>query len=254
MLLALDIGNSNITIGAFDKNELVFTARMKTDRLRTENQYAIELLDILKLYIKNFSFEGAIISSVVPELTFIIKKAVFDVTACEPMIIGPGIKTGLNVATHNAGEIGADLIAGAVGAVEKYPLPAIVVDLGTATKMYIVSEKKEFVGGMIAPGIRISVDALSNECSQLPTVSLTAPDKAISLNTSESMRSGIVFGFASLVDGMLERFTDEYGKVSTVVATGGLSKPIISNCKADILLDENLILDGLRVIFNKNIA
>ena len=252
MLLALDIGNSNITIGAFDKNELIFTARMKTDRKRTENQYAIELLDILKLYIRDFSFSGAIISSVVPELTDIIGKAVLDVTACEPMIIGPGTKTGLNVATHNAAEIGADLIAGAVGAAQKYPLPAIVVDLGTATKMYIVSEKKEFVGGMIAPGIRSSMDALANECSQLPTVSLSAPDRAISLNTSECMRSGIVFGFASLIDGMLERFTNEYGEVKTVVATGGLSKPIIKNCKADILLDENLILNGLRAIYNKN--
>ena len=252
MLLALDIGNSNITIGAFDKTELIFTARMKTDRLRTENQYAIELLDILKLYIKEFTFGGAIISSVVPELTEIIRKAVLDVTACEPMIIGPGIKTGLNVATHNAGEIGADLIAGAVGVSEKYPLPAIVVDLGTATKMYIVSENKEFVGGMIAPGIRISVDALSKECSQLPTVSLTAPKKSISLNTTESMQSGIVFGFASLIDGMLERFTAEYGSVKSVVATGGLSKPIIKNCKNSITLDENLILDGLRAIYNKN--
>lgn len=252
MLLALDIGNSNITIGAFDGDDLVFTARMKTDRMRTENQYAIELLDILKLYIKKFTFSGAIISSVVPELTEIIRKAVFDVTVCEPMIIGPGIKTGLIVATHNAGEIGADLIAGAVGTAEKYPLPAIVIDLGTATKMYVVSEKKEFVGGMIAPGIRISMNALSNECSQLPTVSLTAPEKAISLNTSESMRSGIVFGFASLVDGMLERFINEYGEVKTVVATGGLSKPIIKNCKTDISLDENLILDGLRAIYNKN--
>ena len=252
MLLALDIGNSNITIGAFDKDELIFTARMKTDRLRTENQYAIELLDILKLYIKKFTFSAAIISSVVPELTEIIKKAVFDVTACKPIIIGPGIKTGLNVATHNAGEIGADLIAGAVGVAEKYPLPAIAVDLGTATKIYIVSDKKEFVGGMIAPGIRISMDALSNECSQLPTVSLTAPKKAISLNTTECMQSGIVFGFASLIDGMLERFTKEYGEVKSVVATGGLSKPIISNCKADISLDENLILDGLRAIYKKN--
>jgi len=252
MLLALDIGNSNITIGAFDKDELIFTARMKTDRLRTENQYAIELLDILKLYIKKFTFSAAIISSVVPELTEIIKKAVFDVTACEPIIIGPGIKTGLNVATHNAGEIGADLIAGAVGVAEKYPLPAIVVDLGTATKIYIVSDKKEFVGGMIAPGIRISMDALANECSQLPTVSLTAPKKAISLNTTECMQSGIVFGFASLIDGMLERFTKEYGEVKTVVATGGLSKPIIKNCKAEIQLDENLILDGLRAIYKKN--
>lgn len=252
MLLTLDIGNSNITIGAFDGEELVFTARMKTDRLRTENQYAIEILDILKLYIKEFTFKGAIISSVVPELTDIIRKAVLDVTACEPIIIGPGIKTGLNVATHNAGEIGADLIAGAVGATLKYPLPAIVVDLGTATKIYIVSENKEFVGGIIAPGVRISMDALANECSQLPTVSLTAPKKAISLNTTECMKSGIVFGFASLIDGMLKRFKEEYGEVKTIVATGGLSKPIVTNCEHRIILDENLLLNGLQAIFKKN--
>ena len=252
MLLALDIGNSNITIGAYDDNGLVFTARMKTDRLRTENQYAIELLDILKLYIKDYSFKGAIISSVVPELTEIIRRAVVDVTANEPIIIGPGIKTGLNITSNNAGEIGADLIAGAVGTVEKYPLPAIVIDLGTATKMYVVSEKKEFVGGMIAPGIRISMDALSKECSQLPTVSLTAPKKAINLNTSESMKSGIVFGFAALIDGMLKRYIKEYGPVKSILATGGLSKPIISNCENEIELDENLILDGLQAIYKKN--
>jgi len=252
MLLALDIGNSNITIGSYEGEELVFTARMKTDRLRTENQYAIELLDILKLYIKKFTFSGAIISSVVPELTDIIGKAVTDVTACEPLYVGPGIKTGLSVSSHNAGEIGADLIAGAVGTAEKYPLPAFVIDLGTATKMYVISEKKEFVGGMIAPGIRISMDALAKECSQLPTVSLTAPKKTISLNTGECMRSGIVFGFASLIDGMLERFINEYGEVKSVIATGGLSKPIIKNCKAQIELNENLILDGLRAIYNKN--
>ena len=252
MLLAIDIGNSHITIGAYNEIELVFTARMKTDRLRTENQYAIELLDILKLYIKDYSFSGVIMSSVVPELTEIIRRAAKDVTAVEPLIIGPGIKTGLNITSNNAGEIGADLIAGAVGTVSKYPLPAIVIDLGTATKIYIVSDNREFVGGMIAPGIRISMDALSKECSQLPTVSLNTPKKAISLNTTESMQSGIVFGFAAMVDGMLKRFINEYGQVKTIVATGGLSKPIIKNCENDILLDENLILDGLRALYHKN--
>ena len=252
MLLTLDIGNSNITIGAYENEKLVFTARLKTDRQKTENQYAIEILEIFKLYVKDFGFSGSIISSVVPELTEIIKIAVKDVTGTEPIVIGPGLKTGLNISSNNAGEIGADLIAGAVGTACKYPLPAIVIDLGSATKMYIVSENREFVGGMIAPGIRISMDALSKECSQLPTVSLTAPKKSISLNTSECMKSGIVFGFASLVDGMLERFINEYGEVKTVVATGGLSKPIISNCKNKISLDENLILDGLKAIYDKN--
>jgi type III pantothenate kinase len=252
MILALDVGNSNITVGAYNENELIFTARLKTDKLRTENQYAIELLDILKLYIKDFSFSGAIISSVVPELTESIRSAVVDITAVEPIIIGPGIKTGLNIASNNAAEIGADLIAGAVGTFTKYPLPAIVIDLGTATKIYVVSDKKEFVGGMIAPGIRISMDALSKECSQLPTVSLNTPKKAISLNTTESMQSGIVFGFAAMIDGMLKRYINEYGQVKTIVATGGLSKPIIKNCENDILLDENLILDGLRAIYSKN--
>lgn len=252
MLLCLDIGNSNITIGVYDEKELKFIARMSSDRLRTENQYAVELSEILKLYGENYKFRGAVLSSVVPELTDILRQAVLHVTGKEPLILAAGIKTGLNILLDNPVELGADLAAGAVGAISKYPLPAIVIDLGTATKMYVVSEKKEFVGGMIAPGVNISMDALAKSCSQLPTVSLNAPKKAIGTNTPDCMKSGIVFGFAALVDGMIKRYTEEYGTVKSIIATGGLAKNIIYNCENNIILDEHLILDGLRVIFEKN--
>lgn len=252
MLLTVDIGNSNITFGVYDADSLIFIARMNTDRLRTENQYAVELLDILKLYnIKN-DFKGAVISSVVPELTSILKKAVSDVTKKEPLIIGPGIKTGLNILLDHPAELGADLVAGAVGVIAKYPLPSIVIDLGTATKMYVISDKNEYIGAMIAPGVRVSMDSLAHTCSQLPTISLSAPKKAIATNTTDCMKSGIVFGFAALVDGMITRYTNEYGQVKSIVATGGLSKDIIKNCEHNIILDEALILDGLKVIFEKN--
>ncbi len=164
-------------------------------------------------------------------------------------MVGPETETGLRVLLENPSQLGADLAAGAIGLIGKYELPAMAVDLGSATKMYVVDAEGGYHGGMIAPGVRISLDALASRCSQLPTVSLRAPGKAVCTETVEAIQSGVMLGTASMIDGMIDRFTEEMGEMKTVVATGGLAACIIPHCRRKILLDENLILDGLRVIY-----
>lgn len=252
MILAIDIGNTNITLGIFDDEKIVFTSRLATERNRTPDQYAIEFTNILLLHkISADDIEGSVISSVVPELTDIIKQAVNPI--CEKCInLAPGIKTGLDIAIDNPAQLGADLAAGAIGAIEHYPLPAFVVDLGTASKIYVVNENKAFCGGLIAPGIGISLNALTGTSSQLPTIALNAPSKACAKNTIECMQSGVILGTASMIDGMIDRFIDEVGEPATIVATGGLSAFIIKECKHNIVYDNDLILKGLKAIYDKN--
>lgn len=252
MIFTIDIGNTNITIGVFDKEEIIFTSRLVTERNKTPDQYAIEFTNILSLHkIPSDEISGSIISSVVPELTNTIKQAVSPFgQRC--IVLGPGVKTGLDIAIDNPAQLGADLAAGAVGVIENYPLPAFVVDLGTASKIYVVSDKKEFCGGLIAPGINISLDALTGTSSQLPTIALNAPSRACGRNTVECMQSGVILGTASMIDGMIGRFIEEVGEPASIVATGGLSAFIIKECKYDIIYDNDLILKGLKAIYNKN--
>lgn len=252
MILAIDIGNTNITIGVFNNNEITLTSRLATERNRTPDQYAIEFTNILSLHkLSADDIEGSIVSSVVPELTNTIKQAVS--TICKKtVVLAPGIKTGLDIAIDNPAQLGADLAAGAVGAIENYALPAFVVDLGTASKIYVVSAKKEFCGGLIAPGVNISLDALTETSSQLPAIALNAPSRACAKNTVECMQSGVILGTASMIDGMIERFIAEMGEPASIVATGGLSSFIIKECKYDMIYDNDLILKGLKAIYDKN--
>ena len=253
MLLTIDIGNTNITLGAYDEDRLVFVSRMATDKSRTDDQYAIELKSILELHnAKNLSFSGCAISSVVPELTFIMANATEKITGEAPLILGPGVKTGINILADDPSQAGADLVASAVAAANLYPLPCFVIDLGTATKINVIDENGSFCGCIIAPGVGISLEALSSKTSQLPSISLTTPKKAIGTNTVDCMQSGVVFGTAAMLDGIIDRINDELGETATVVATGGLSKEIINYCKNDIIYNEHLLLDGLRFIFEKN--
>lgn len=254
MVLTVDIGNTNITIGVFNNNDLLFTARLATDRKRTEDQYAVELLNIFKLRNADISeFSGAVISSVVPELTDVLKAAVSSVTKKDPMILRNDIGSGLKVINNMNGQIGADIAAVAVAAINKYPLPCFVLDLGTATKIILLDENGMFMGCTISPGVGISLYALASRTSQLPTINLETPDSSIGTNTTDCMKSGLVYGTAAMLDGLTERMEKDFGKkVASIVATGGLSKEIIKNCNREVIYDENLILYGLKVIYDNN--
>lgn len=254
MLLAVDIGNTNITIGLYKNDELIFVSRLATERRRMPDQYAAELSAILNLHLINTpQFSGAIISSVVPELTGTIKTAVEFITKTTPLIIGPGVKTGLNIRIDNPAQLGADLVAGAVGAISKYELPCLVLDMGTATKISVIDSKGDFKGCTISAGVRLSLDALSSGASQLSAISLDAPPSPIGTNTVTSMQSGTVLGTAAMIEGMCKRLENALGeKVKTIVATGGISADIIRYCDIDITYDADLILDGLKFIYNKN--
>lgn len=254
MILAVDIGNTNITIGIYNNEELLLVLRAATDRTRTPDQYAVEFSSMLRIHdADNFQFRGAIVSSVVPELTNVIKDAIYTITGQTALLIGPGVKTGLNIKIDNPAQLGADLVAGAVGALCKYEMPCLVLDMGTANKISVLDSDGTYRGCTISAGIGISLNALSSGTSQLPAISLDAPHSAIGTNTIDSMQSGTVLGAAAMVEGLCARLEEALGeKVKTVVATGGIAGDIIRYCRMDIIHDPYLILDGLRYIFEKN--
>lgn len=254
MLLAIDIGNTNISLGIYDGDKKIFTSRLATQRERTKDQYAAELLIIFSLnQIKASEISGSIISSVVPELTDTVFGAVKKVTGCDSLILGPGTKTGLKIVTDCHSQVGADLVAASVGAIAKYPLPCLIVDLGTATKIILIDENATFRGCTISAGVKISLDALSAKTSQLPAISLKTPATAIGTNTTDCMLAGTVLGTASMLDGLCGRIEKEYGsEIKTTVATGGYSQEIIKSCYREMTYDEDLLIDGLKVIYGKN--
>ena len=253
MLLAIDMGNTNIEFGLLDNDRVVFSERVSTDSGKTETEYAVMLHTILEIRNINASdITGAIISSVVPPLTSIIRQAVKKVTGITAFVVEPGIKTGLKIKIDDPKSIGADLVVAAVAGMNLYGTPLIVVDMGTATTITAVNEKKEFIGGAIIPGVVVSLNALSNNASKLPSIDLAAPKKVISSATVECMQSGIVYGQASLIDGMIARMKKELSQDAVVVATGGLAKLIIPYCESKIILDNDLMLKGLKLIYEKN--
>ncbi len=254
MLLTIDIGNTNIVFGGFVDDELTFVSRISTNARKTDAEYATKIKGILALNdITKAEIRGAIISSVVPPLTATVKRAVKTVYGVDALIVGPGIKTGINLLADNPTEVGADLICACVAAYNLYEPPVLVTDMGTATKMLIVDEKACFSGVSIIPGVELSLKALAGGTAQLPQISLDAPDKVLGRNTEACMRSGIIFGNASMIDGMIDRIEDELGLKVTLVATGGLSNAIIPYCKHEIEIDKDLILKGLNIIYNKNV-
>lgn len=253
MLLTIDIGNTNINLGIFNGDEITVSARFATEKQKTDDQFAMDFLNIFSIYNVNCEdISGCVISSVVPEITAHIKSAVEKLTQSKALVLSPGVKTGLNIMIDNPAQLGADLAAGAVGAAAEYPLPAFVVDLGTATKIYAIDKSKGFRGVMIAPGVAISLKALTDTSSLLPTISLEPPKKACGTNTVESMQSGIVLGTASMIDGLIDRFTEELGEPSSIIATGGLSSFITPVCEHRIKYDGDLVLKGLKAIYEKN--
>jgi type III pantothenate kinase len=255
MILAIDIGNTNITMGAYDGEKLRFISRLATDQHRTGDQYAVEVRDILDLNgCTADGIEGAIISTVVPGVGTVMRSAVQKLCGIVPMMIGPGIRTGLNIRIDNPAQLGADLVAGAVAAVAKYPMPCIVFDLGTATTVSVLDKDGNMLGGAIAAGPATTLEALATHTAQLPYISIEAPDHVIGSNTIDSMKSGIVIGAAAMLDGMALRIERELGQSATLVATGGLAGKVIAECEREIILDDNLLLEGLRIIYAKNSA
>ena len=253
MILAIDIGNTNIVLGCMKDRKALFTERLSTDHSKTALEYAISVKNVLELHdLATEDVNGAIIASVVPPLTAIIKEALLKITGCSAMIVGPGVKTGLNILMDNPAQVGADLIVGAVAGIDQYTCPLILVDMGTATTICVVDEQKNYIGGMILPGLRVSLDSLTSRTSQLPRISLDPPKKLIGRNTIDCMKSGVLYGNASCIDGMIDRIEDELGMPATVVATGGLAGTIVPLCRHKVILDDELLLKGLMILYERN--
>lgn len=255
MILAIDMGNTNIVIGCIDDKKIYFEERMATDHSKTELEYYVLFKTVLDLYhIENKEITGAILSSVVPPLVNVIRSAVEKLIGVTPYIVGSGIKTGLNIIMDNPRQLGSDLVVDAVAGANEYGAPLIIIDIGTATTISIVDKNRNYVGGCIMPGVRISADSLVAGTAQLSKVSLTAPAKCIGKNTIECMKSGIIFGHAACLDGMIERMESELGYKCTVIATGGLARVIIPHCKRKIIEDQELLLKGLKIIYDLQTA
>lgn len=253
MILAVDIGNSNIVLGCFDQEQILFIERLSTNRHATALEYTILIKNILELNnLSNQTFDGAIISSVVPSVTHTLQHAVTRLTGKDVLVVGPGIRTGLKIMLDNPAQLGSDRVADAVAAVHHYPCPLIIVDMGTATTVSAIDRDKNFRGGMIMPGLRVSLESLTSRTSQLPTISLDPPKKVIGTNTVDCMRSGIIYSNAASIDGIIDRIEEELGEPCTVVSTGGLAKTIIPYCKHHIIIDDLLLLKGLMIIYHKN--
>lgn len=253
MILAIDIGNTNIVLGCIDGQTIVKEARMATEVLKTSDQYCAELkgmLDLLEVRVK--SIEGVIISSVVPPVLNSFKTAIVKLTGLTPLVVGPGIKTGLNILLDNPALAGGDLIVGAVAALAEYQPPLLVIDMGTAITITAIDGKGNFLGGSIFPGVKISAEALSGKTAQLPAISLEAPKKAIGRNTVDCMRSGLMMGTAAMLDGMIQRMEEELGAPATVIATGGIARFVLPMCRRQMVYDKDLLLKGLRILYENN--
>lgn len=255
MLLAVDVGNTNITVGCFDRQQMLFTERISTDRSKTSLEFAILFQTAFSIHaVSPREITGAIIGSVVPPITPVVRTAIRKVFQVQALTVGPGLKTGMSIRLDDPSSVGADLIAGAVGALSKYEAPIVIIDMGTATTMIVIDENRNYIGGMIMPGIRVSLDSLISETSMLQGISLETPKKVIGRNTVDAMRSGILYGHAAMIDGLIVRAQEEAGENLRAVATGGLAPRILGACRHEILYDPNLVLDGLRVIYEKNSA
>ena len=253
MVLAVDIGNTNIVIGCFEGQKIRMTFRLATDRDATELEYALQIRKALSQEgFDQKDFEGGILSSVVPSITGILAEAVKLLTGRLPLIVGQGLKTGLQIMVENPQQLGNDRVTDAVAAAHLYPTPVIIVDMGTATTISVVDEKKRFIGGAIMPGVYTALNSLSGKASQLPHISLDKPKKVIGRNTIDAMRSGILYGTAGSVDAVIRRIREELGGSCTVVCTGGLSKVITPHCTEEVILDEALLLKGLMLLYENN--
>lgn len=253
MILGIDMGNTNIVIGCIDDEKIYFIERLSTDKSKTDLEYAMAFKTVLDLHsIDTKEIEGAIISSVVPPVAGTLVSALTKIIGVKPYLVGPGIKTGLNIKMDNPKSVGSDLIVDAVAGIREYGAPLIIIDMGTATTMSVVDKNGDYSGGIIAPGVRVSMEALASMTAQLSKVSLETPEKVIGKNTIDCMTSGLVVGAACMIDGFIERMEEELGYKTTILATGGLAKVVVPLCKRDIIVDDDLLLKGLKIIYDKN--
>ncbi len=255
MVLAVDIGNTITEIGFFGDGELLFTERRSSDPAATDFEYAVFIRNALELHgmdIGRSSVEGAIISSVVPDVTPVFAGAIKKLFSVNAKVVGPGIKTGLHIRIDDPAQLGSDLAAQAVAASEYYPLPAAIIDFGTSTTIGIIDKDGCYIGGFLSPGVAVSADALARKASQLPRVSFDKPKKFIGTNTVACLKSGILYGTASMVDGLLDRAEELLGCSFSCVATGALAPLITGLCKRDIKVDKHLLMKGLMIIYSKN--
>ena len=253
MLLAIDAGNSNTAIGCLNDGEILLSFRVRTDISQTEDEYSSVINNILVFNgLSREAITGAIISSVVPPLTGVLFHSVKKLTGLDALLVGAGIKTGLNILIDDPAQLGSDIVASAVAAAAIYEHPVIIVDMGTATKITAINKDARFIGGAIFPGVALSMNALASGTSQLPKVPIEAPKRCISANTIDCLKSGAIFGNASMIDGMIERFEDELGAGANIVATGGLAGAVYKHCKHAISYDQHLVLRGLEIIYQRN--
>ena len=253
MLLAIDIGNTNLVIGCIHDDKILFKARIATDSIRTSDQYGVEIKNMLEAYgVKRSDIDDCIISSVVPPVFNSVRTGVIKIIGKQPMVVGPGLKTGLNIHVDVPSQVGSDRIVIAVAALAEYKAPLLLMDLGTATTIESVEPENVYMGGVIFPGVRVSLDALTSRAAQLPGISLDQPKQVIGKNTVDCMRSGMMYGTAAMIDGLVERMEEELGHRCTLIATGGLAQFIAPLCKREIILDKDLLLKGLNIIYKKN--
>ena len=253
MILTIDIGNSNIVLGGVRDEEILFEARLRTEATKTSDQYSVDLKILLDVYgIRTEDIEGAIIASVVPQVLNSLQTAIKKLTGKTCMVVGPGLKTGLDIRLENPSQTGADLVVGCVAALREHKPPMIVIDMGTATTMVVLDQSGALVGGCIAPGVKISMDALTERTALLPGLQLDQPKKAIGRNTIDCMRSGIMMGTACMLDGMIERMEAELGSKTTVIITGGIAKFIVPLCKTPMIHDKDLLVKGLAALYRDN--
>lgn len=239
MILAIDVGNTHITFGCLDEsNHAKPVLRIPTDLKETEYGYAVKMKEILDLSgVDENKFDGAIISSVVPPVTEMMKQSVRLITGLEPLVVGPGLKSGIKIELDDPGTLAADLIATAVAAKSEYPLPCVIIDMGTATTITVVNKEGSYIGGAILPGIGTSLNALTKGTSLLPSIEIQPPKKAIGKETADAMKSGLIYGNAGSIDGILDQFEKEIGKPASIVSTCGLGRVVCPYCRHEIIFD-----------------
>ena len=253
MLITIDIGNSYVSFGGYEEEELLFVSDIVTDSKKSEDQYAVEIENIMRLYkINTEKIDGGIISSVVPELTEVIKNAIKKLCGVDCLVVGPGVKSGINLNIENPAQLGADMVAEAVAVINKYPCPAIICDLGTVTVLAVIDKNKNFNGVIIAAGVGTTSEGFSKNTALLPHVSIEQPKKIIGKNTVSSVQSGLIHGTAAMIDGLILRIERELGEKTTIIATGKMTERIIPHCDRDILISDYLVFEGLRLIYLKN--
>lgn len=253
MILTIDIGNTNTVLGCWQEKKLLLTLRLHTNRDQTADEYCLLIGNLLKSRgIDPAALSGGILSSVVPELRMVMKNAMEMLTGKPFLCVGAGLKTGLNIRMDNPAQLGADLVVDAVASLQKYKPPLVIFDMGTATTMSVIGPDGAYLGGMIIPGLRLSVDALSARAAQLPYIHLGPPERFIGSNTIDCMQAGAVYGSALMIDGLIGRAEEEMGQPVTAVATGGLMALIHPYCRKPLHYDENLMLEGLYILYYKN--